>query len=132
MKAILGLAAAALLASVTFAAAQDRSTGSQPLQDSQKAERNPSGKVGGTEKNPSPSMQKNVQGPRTNQPAESGQEAERNPSGKTGGSTTNPSPTTGMGEPMGPRTGGAPRTGQAEERNPNGSTGGSKRNPSPR
>ena len=132
MKRILSLSSAALLASVTFAAAQTPQQKQQPAESGQKVERNPSGATGGTEKNPSPNMMRDrVTGPRSGTPEESGQKAERNPSGRVGGSEDNPSPAT-TGSSPGPRTTGPTESGQAAERNPDGSTGGSEKRPSPR
>jgi hypothetical protein len=69
-------------------------TGGAPAYSGQQAERNPSGKVGGSEDNPSPraTTGESVDGPRTSGPIESGQAAERNPDGSTGGSEKRPSP----------------------------------------
>jgi hypothetical protein len=70
MKRTLTLAAAALLASVSFAAAQSQQ--GQPAEEGQKAERNPSGQIGGTKQNPSPTMmQDQVSGPRAARRVES-------------------------------------------------------------
>jgi hypothetical protein len=134
MKQILTISAAALLASITFAAAQTPQQTQTPAESGQKVERNPSGAVGGSEKNPSPTMMKGkVTGPTGGAPAYSGQQAERNPSGKVGGSEDNPSPRATTGESVdGPRTSGPIESGQAAERNPDGSTGGSEKRPSPR
>jgi hypothetical protein len=131
MKSTLTLAAAVLLASVSFAVAADSQQG-QPPEEGQKAERNMSGTTGGSQKNPSPTMmQKGVRGPADHQPFESGQKAERNPSGKTGGTETNPSPraTTGA-SPRGPKSNMPAEANQEAERNPSGKTGGSSTNPS--
>lgn len=133
MKKILSLTSAALLASVTFAAAQTPQQKQQPAESGQKVERNPSGAVGGSDKNPSPTMMRDrVTGPRDGAPAQSGQKAERNPSGRVGGSEDHPSPATTGSSVDGPRTSGPLQSGQAAERNPDGSTGGSEKRPSPR
>jgi len=132
MKKILSLTSAALLASVTFAAAQTAGRDQQPAESGQKAERNSSDAIAGTEKNPSPTkMRDRVTGPRSGTPEESGQKAERNPSGRVGGSEDNPSPAT-TGSSPGPRTTAPAESGQAAERNPDGSTGGSEKRPPPR
>jgi hypothetical protein len=65
----------------------------QPAESGQEAERNPSGKTGGSNMNPSPTTgMGQTTGPRTGGAPRTGQAEERNPNGSTGGSKRNPSP----------------------------------------
>lgn len=146
MRMTLSLAAAVLLAGVSFAAAQSNSgpTSVQtPKQNGQMEERNPSGATGGSVAHPSPTtMNKRVQGPRTGNPPETGQAAERDAKGKVIGAKKvhkakkiakkRRAHRTTTGSAMQRKQNTPLRGHQAEERNPGGSTGGSEANPSPK
>jgi hypothetical protein len=151
MKTTLAIAAAALLAGMSFAAAESPSPSpqaptsvQQPKETGQNEERNPSGATGGSVAHPSPTMMnKSVRGPRTGQPMETGQAAERSGKGKVIGSKKMSKShksakrhrahrtTTGSSSRMEREENMPLRGHQAEERNPNGSTGGSMNHPSP-